>query len=210
MTIRCFLRAAVVTLAVGGVCRALDTVKTVKTTIPGRLTGITSTVITLEQGLAGNVSKTVPVNEVETVFFEGEPAELRMAKNHVLAGRYAEALAALERIVRPSDRPQIRQDIEFYKALCAARLALAGNGKVADAGRQMKAFADAYDASYHYFEASEIVGDLLVAIGQYAAGPAVLCAARQGSVARLSDARRRGLRPRPVGPGRHRRGPCSF
>ena len=32
----------------------------------------------------------------------------------------------------------------------------------------MKAFADANSKSYHYFEASEVVGDLLVAVRQYA------------------------------------------
>ena len=86
----------------------------------------------------------------------------------MLAGHYAEALAALERIKEDADRPEIQQDIEFYKALCAAKLALGGSGKIADAGRMMKAFADANTKSYHYFEASEIVGDLLVAIRQYA------------------------------------------
>jgi tetratricopeptide (TPR) repeat protein len=42
--------------------------------------------------------------------------------------------------------------------------------KIVDAGRMMKTFADANPKSYHYFEASEVVGDLLVAVGSY--GPA--------------------------------------
>ena len=52
--------------------------------------------------------------------------------------------------------------------MCAAKLALAGGGKIPEAGRLMKAFADANSKSYHYFEASEVVGDLLVAIHRYA------------------------------------------
>ncbi len=168
MAIRWLMQTAIITLAVGGTCQAVDAVKTTKTTIPGHITGISATAITLEQGQAGSVSKSVPVNEIQTVFFDSEPAELRMAKNHVLAGRYVDALTALERIRQPNSRAEIQQDIEFYKALCAAKLALAGNGKIADAGRLMKAFADANDSSYHYFEAAEIVGDMLVAIGQYA------------------------------------------
>ncbi|MEN6449562.1 MAG: tetratricopeptide repeat protein, partial [Thermoguttaceae bacterium] len=54
-------------------------------------------------------------------------------------------------------------------ALSAAKLALGGSRKIAEAGRMMRAFADARTKSYHYYQASEIVGDLLVAIRQYAA-----------------------------------------
>ena len=151
------------------VCLAFDSVKTIKSTVAGRIVAIGPAEIQMELGQTGNVSKTIPVNQVQTVFFDGEPSELKSAKTHFLAGRYAEALAALERIKQESSRAEIRQDIEFYKGLCAAKLALAGNGKIADAGRLMRAFADANDTSYHYFEASQCVGDLLVAVGQYAA-----------------------------------------
>jgi len=65
------------------------------------------------------------------------------------------------------------QDIEFYKAFCAAKLALAGNGKIVDAagkpgaGRLMKNFVDSHPNSYHFFEASELLGELLLAVKQY-------------------------------------------
>jgi len=49
-------------------------------------------------------------------------------------------------------------------------LAMSGSMKIIDAGHMMKTFADANPKSYHYFEASQLVGDLLVAIGSY--GPA--------------------------------------
>ena len=61
----------------------------------------------------------------------------------------------------------MQQDVEFYKALCSAKLALGGSMKIVDAGRMVKSFADANPKSYHYLEASETVGDLLVALGQY-------------------------------------------
>jgi tetratricopeptide (TPR) repeat protein len=153
-------------LALANVGQALDSVKTLKSTVPGKIVGTSPEKVDLEQA-AGGSTREIPVNQIQTIFFQSEPLELKSAKTHVLGGRYAEALAALERIKQASDRAEIQQDIDFYTALCAAKLALGGAGTIADAGRKMKAFADANPQSYHYFEASEIVGDLLVAIGQY-------------------------------------------
>jgi tetratricopeptide (TPR) repeat protein len=161
--------AWILVFALGGAAAAIDTIKTNGTpgSLSGRVVGMDSVSVELEQGAAATI-KEVPVNQIETIHYEGEPRDLRIAKEHLLAGRYAEALAGLERIKEESSRPEIQQDIEFYKALCAAKLALGGSRKIADAGRMMKAFADANPKSYHYFEAAEIVGDLLVAIRQYA------------------------------------------
>ncbi|MEE8450795.1 MAG: tetratricopeptide repeat protein, partial [Thermoguttaceae bacterium] len=65
-------------------------------------------------------------------------------------------------------RNVIRQDFEFYKAFCAAKLALGGTGTIEDAGGQMIAFVNNNTGSYHYLEACESVGDLLVAKGKHA------------------------------------------
>ena len=59
------------------------------------------------------------------------------------------------------------QDFEFYRALAAARLALAGSGSIAEAGRAMLVFEKAHKNSFHYFEACETIGDLLVALGKF-------------------------------------------
>lgn len=166
MRMRWLVLAAVAIFAAGNVSLAFDSIKTTKSTLLGQVVGMSPVQVDLEQGSVG-VTKEIPVNQIQTIFFENDPVELKTAKTHVLGGRCVEALAALERIKDEPSRPEIRQDIEFYKALCTAKLALGGSGKIADAGRMMKAFADANGKSYHYFEASETVGDLLVAIRQY-------------------------------------------
>ena len=168
MRIRWLVWATVVSFAVGSGGRAMDTVRTVKNALPGQITAMSPVTVELEQG-AAHTTKEIPVNEIQTIYYTGEPPDLKAAKMHVLAGRYAEALTAIERIKSENSRPEVQQDIEFYRALCAAKIALAGGGKIAEAGRLMKAFADANNKSYHYFEASEVVGDLLVAVRQYAA-----------------------------------------
>lgn len=159
--------AAILSLTIGGMSQALDSVKTAKGTQHGHVVGMSAVKVDLEQGANGSLPKEIPVNQIVSVIYEDDPAELKTAKVNVAAGRYTDAAAALERIKDEVTRPEVRQDIEFYKALCAAKLALGGSGKIADAGRQMKAFVDSNAKSYHYFEASEVLGDLLVAIHQY-------------------------------------------
>ncbi|MCE5266573.1 MAG: tetratricopeptide repeat protein [Planctomycetaceae bacterium] len=147
---------------------ALDTIRTSTGAMAGRVTGMSATSVQLAQGTAGT-TKYVPVNQIQVIHYEGEPRDLRSAKAQMAEGKYVEALAALQKIKEEPTRPEIQEDVAFYKALAASRLALAGNGKISDAGRMMKAFVDANPKSYHYFEASEVVGDLLVAIRQYGA-----------------------------------------
>jgi tetratricopeptide (TPR) repeat protein len=164
---RCLLLTFILIGAIGDAAAAFDTIKIGKSSLYGEITGMDSNKVEVRQ--SGNaLVKQIPVNQIQIIYYEGEQPDLKSAKNHVLAGHYAEAFAVLKKIEKMPPRQEMVQDIEFYKALCAAKLALAGNMKIVDAGRMMRAFADANPKSYHYFEASEIVGDLLVAIGSYA------------------------------------------
>jgi tetratricopeptide (TPR) repeat protein len=168
MNRRCLILTVVASLALGGAVQAFDTIKTTGRKLSGHVRGMDSTKIDFEQGASSGTVQEVPVNEVLTIYYEAEPGDLTAAKNHVLAGRYSDALAVLERIKEGPARREMREDVEFYKALCSAKLALGGSVKITEAGRMMRSFADANPKSYHYFEASETVGDLLVALGQYA------------------------------------------
>jgi tetratricopeptide (TPR) repeat protein len=161
------LGAVALCLSIGGQSWALDSVKTVKGVFSGHLAEMSPVKVDLQQGISGNTTKEVPVNQIITIFFENEPADLKAAKMHVVESRFSDALAELDRIKEGSPREQIKQDVEFYKALCSARLALGGSGQIADAGHMMIAFVDNNPKSYHYFEGVETVGDLLVAVGQY-------------------------------------------
>ncbi len=150
---------------------AIDTIKTAAgKSLAGHVAGMDRVNVELEQGASATV-KEVPANQIVMIYYEGEPSALHIAKEHLLAGRYADALTALGRIKEEASRPEIQQDVEFYRALATAKLALGGTGeiKIVNAGHLMNAFADANPKSYHYFEASEIVGDLLVANRSYAA-----------------------------------------
>ena len=130
-------------------------------TVSGKITDMSSRQVTLK-----SKSKTmpVPVNEIVSIAFDGAPNSFNRARIAAHNGRYEDALKALDKI-KPDEisRDLIKQDVAFYKAMCAARLALAGGGEVREAGKQMNDFVRSYPKNYHWLKANELVGDLLVA-----------------------------------------------
>lgn len=158
--------AAWVALAGLGLAQDKDIVRTIKDLKhEGKIT-TSPTEVTIE--MAG-VAEKIPINEVALVAYESEPSELRLARQEVRAGKYEDALATLEKLKEPGDREEILADVEFYRAFCLAKLALAGAGPVVDAGKAMAAFVKAHPNSYHFFDAQLLLGDLSAAMGNAAA-----------------------------------------
>jgi tetratricopeptide (TPR) repeat protein len=132
----------------------------------GEVSVMTAHQVTLKKGAAGG--RDIPVNEIRSIQFDGEPSELSQARLNAANGAYENALEALAKIdVADVERDFVKQDVEFYKGWCGARLALAGKGEITDAGRQLNAFVRAYPNNFHYLAAREAMGDLLMAGGAY-------------------------------------------
>ena len=133
----------------------------------GDIVQMTAQKVTIKQGA---VNTDIPVNEIKAVYFSDEPATLKTARTAMDAGRYEDAVTALEKInVENVARAEIKQDIQFYTALAKARIALASADAdiVVEAGRLMAAFVNANRDNYHYYHACEVVGDALVVTGNY-------------------------------------------
>lgn len=113
--------------------------------------------------------KEVPVNEIKYVQFASEPRELMTVRNDVFGGHYEQVVETLDKIPPPQrgSVESIRQDIDYYNALAAARLAAGGAGDAQAAGRSLLTFINANKDSYHFYDANEAIGDLLVSIGRY-------------------------------------------
>ena len=144
-----------------------DTIKTLTGLMPGVIKDITPTEVVVNQN-AGD--KRLPVNEVEWIRFKNEPRELSEARNDAVRGAYEDVLTGLAKIKLSGDeRPEVKQDVEYYTALAKSRLALAGKGDVAEAGKLVLAFINNKEnaKSYHLFTANELLGDLLTANGNY-------------------------------------------
>ena len=143
-----------------------DRVRLVRGTESGEITAMTPVEVTISKGLPG--PRTLPVNEIRTIVFDDEPSELTQARVNAANGSYRNALDALKKInFRTVERDFVKQDIEFYAAYCAAKLALSGDGEIGDAGRQLNTFVRTYPKNFHYLAAVELMGDLLMEGSRY-------------------------------------------
>jgi tetratricopeptide (TPR) repeat protein len=167
-----FPLAAVAALLVGGFAavapaQSLDSVFSTKGGAPSKGTvteAMTRDQVTLDMG---GTARQFPINEIARITYGDEPNELTNARNSVVAKNYNAALEELKKIA-PADlvRVHMRQDHEFYKALCELKLAMTEGGDKVKADAAMKQFLVAHPTSYHYYEAAELVGDLAMSMGK--------------------------------------------
>ena len=143
------------------------------------------------------VPKTFSVNQIDYIQFDDEPKDLTEARAKMRAGKLHEALALINRVkLGDVKRDDIKQDVEFYKAILMARLALAGGGSLKDAGKRLLDFEKARKNSYHYLEAVGGAGRSARGHRQGRQGRALLRPPGRHSLARISHPRRRADGPR--------------
>jgi tetratricopeptide (TPR) repeat protein len=128
--------------------------------------GMTRDKVMLET--TGN-AREIAVNDIVRITFKEEPAELNAARTSVLQKNYNQALTDLKKLDgQKIDREFIRQDIDFYRALSLARLAMSEGGDKAAAAEATRRFATSAPQNYHFYEAAEVLGDLAMASGKWA------------------------------------------
>ena len=143
----------------------LDRVDKVDGSVPGKVVRITPEKVVVRRG---NSEIEVDVREIEKITFSDEPRSLSQAQTYVSHDRFAEAIEALQGIdLAKIDAPFIKEEIQYLWALAEARHALQGNSSVSDAGRKIYRFLHENPNHYHFFAATEILGDLLAANKQY-------------------------------------------
>lgn len=128
----------------------------------GEVSDMTPTEVSVGAG------RTIAVNLIRSITFDGEPAELAQARLIAANGAYSKSLQLLAKIDKNQVRRDfIKQEIEYFEAYAAAKLALGGEGEVLDAGRKLNAFVRANPKNYHFLEATELMGELLLLSGHF-------------------------------------------
>ncbi len=164
----CAIAAVGLCLAIATPCWAHDTIKKTSGTVSGKIKSMSPASVTIEKAGGGRLREDVPVNIIETIYFDQEPAQMRTIRAYIRDGQYEDALESLDGLkLDEIDRDVILQDIEFYKALCKTKLALGGTGQVLDAAKVMGAFRKKNSGNYHYLEATELMGNLALTLGRY-------------------------------------------
>src|SRR5690606_40595208 len=108
------------------VAQAVDAVRTVDgQTISGTLNKMTEREVTITRVNASEPT-TVPVNQIEWIQFDGEPAQLRIVRSAIATGNFQGARQNLANDnLDPAkiERQELKQEILFYNALTDAKLA---------------------------------------------------------------------------------------
>lgn len=140
-----------------------DTIFVGSTPQRGYIVSIAPDKVTINQT---GVQRTFDVKEISRITFGNEDLEVRSVRNAALELRYADAVDAAEKVDFDSiESVPIQQEVLFYRAASMVKLALAGEGDKATAANAMLKFIGESSKSWHYFEAIELYGDLLMSLG---------------------------------------------
>ncbi|TWT72765.1 hypothetical protein Pla123a_40640 [Posidoniimonas polymericola] len=140
-----------------------DRVRTYSGAQTGEVTKVSPLGVVIERG---GRETPVSVADIRSIQYGGEPSALTQARVNALSGAYEKAISKLGEVsMADVKRDEIKQDVAFYKAYCAAKRALMGDGSMTDAGSELNSFLNANRQSYHFLEATELIGDMLVALG---------------------------------------------
>ncbi|MCG8450043.1 MAG: tetratricopeptide repeat protein [Pirellulales bacterium] len=145
--------------------QGVDRIRRRSGTLSGEITNISTLAVTISKG---GVEQKVPVEDIRTIDFAGEPEDLRPARLAANAGRYQDALDRLGAIsLSDVEREAIRQDIDYLRMACQVQLALAGQGNLDQAAQEASAFLKKNRNSYRVSAALELLGNAQMARGEY-------------------------------------------
>lgn len=129
----------------------------------GSITATTPLGVTISKG---GVASKIPAEEIESIQFDGEPAELNTARTQFKRGRYDTAGEKINSIDRSKvTRDEVTQDLDFYAAASLGNMTLADKGDLKPAIAEVGKFLSTHRGSYHVPEAIELHGDLYRADG---------------------------------------------
>lgn len=138
------------------------------TSIRGTIKRMNKLNVTIESN--GN-ERRVDVNDIRLITFGSEPRDLRSARTNIIEGRDNRAFEELSAIPENDINSDfVRWEIAFQKASAVARMALRGEDKtLAEASTALSELLAAaeFGENFHYYEAVELQGDVLMALGKF-------------------------------------------
>ena len=159
-----FVLLLVVISSTAASAQGIDRIRRLSGTESGKILQISPLTVTISKG---GVENKVPVEEIRTIDFGGEPEDLRPARLTASAGRYQDALEHFEKIDRDGiEREAILQDLDYWNMVCHVQLALSGQGNLNRAAEEAKSFLSKNRRSYHVPETIELLGRALMAMNK--------------------------------------------
>ena len=130
----------------------------------GQITKITALGATIKKN---GVEKTVPVEQIESIYFAGEPSQVSAARQALKRNEPESALESIKKIDRSSlGRDEIVQEIDYLGVLAQRQLATRGKSSLRTAVQSAEKFLSAHRTSYHISDVIEVLGSAQLASGE--------------------------------------------
>jgi tetratricopeptide (TPR) repeat protein len=171
MLARSVISAGLLALSLASTAAAVDVITFLdskKQPIRGTISSTSKDAVSIQE--RGEIVR-VPVNEIRAVIYENEPNELRDAREAIRQeGNPARAISNLGTVdLTTIQRAELKTEIQYFTLLARANLAMAGGKEnIKTIGGDLIKFLSANPNTYHFYEATEMVGQLLRANQNYA------------------------------------------
>jgi len=117
----------------------------------------------------GGTTVRVPIDQIASVKYDGQPASIQLAEIRESAGQYTEAVELLRKAaVDAANKPLIVQAVLFREAEVLAELALIEPQRLDEATDKLRKFLTTYPTSRHAGPARSMLARIYVQKGDYA------------------------------------------
>lgn len=130
----------------------------------GTITTINANEVVVTQKI-GNKEEKVPANDITKIEWDGEPANMKLARGGEGGTEYLRSKEQFEELLKGDLKPNIKTDVEFYLARIAYRSAQADPGLAKDAVKKLSDFATLRKTSYRHYEVLTLLGEIALASG---------------------------------------------
>ncbi|NQV27893.1 MAG: tetratricopeptide repeat protein [Rhodopirellula sp.] len=134
----------------------------------GDITAIAQQSVSLKSGVGAMIE--VPANDIVSVRWGAEPAELNLARSAEDSGNLVRALEQLKASSATAGTNEaVKTEIEFLTARVNTRVALEQDAtKLADASALLASFVKAHNDNFRYFNALQLLGTVQLAAQDFA------------------------------------------
>lgn len=135
--------------------------------VRGQIVSETSGGVVVQVGGAG---VTVPIDQIASVRYDGQPASIQLAEIRESAGQLEDAVKEYQKAAADAaNRPFILQEVRFREARALAELSLVESRFIADATAKLQKFVQTYPKARQLGPARSELARLYLKAGDYAA-----------------------------------------
>lgn len=144
--------------------RAIDRIRRRTGVDTGKITKVSALEVTITKN---GVESKVPVEEIESIYFGGEPSELSQARQAIARGRPQDAIDKLKD-VEPGSlvRDEVKQELDYLNLQAREKLASSGQSSLGTVIKLAEDFVSRHRNSYHVSSVIEIQGNAQLARGK--------------------------------------------